>query len=209
MRKLSVAAMLVLAFAGTGLASPTIMFSDNFNAETPGLNATPSQWTVVGGTVDIIGDGTAWPWLPVGNGLYVDLDGTSGAEGLMTTVATFNLLPGIQYTLQYDIAGNLGPHGIPSSPTDTVTVTLGPLAIVEVVPFNLPLTTRTVVFTLGAPAMGVSLSFQNSDGPWQDNQGALLDNVSLSYELIPAPGAILLGGLGIGLVGWLRRRQRL
>jgi hypothetical protein len=73
---------------------------------------------------------------------------------------------------------------------------------VEWGPFN-----ANHVYTLPWTGAGSPVTFDIYDTYPSNNAGELL--VNIYQDVIPAPGAILLGSLGIGLVGWLRRRSTL
>lgn len=194
--------MLALAVAGTAHAA--VLLSDSFNAENGGngaLNyAAFANWTVSNGSVDLCGNGFC-DMLP-GNGLYVDMDGSTGNAGKLTSSATYSLTPGTTYTLSFDLAGNQR-----TATGDTVTVQVAMGSVFSEV-FSLatfaPFTTFSRSFTV-ASATVATLSFEGSGG---DNVGMLLDDVVFA-SAVPAPSTLALLGVALALGAFARGRRRI
>jgi hypothetical protein len=185
--------------AAASLAQATTIFSDNFNAENGGsgvLNYNSfAQWNVNPGTVDLIGNGF-FDFQP-GNGLYVDLDGSTNNAGLMTSNA-FTLVAGQAYQFSFRLAGNLRGAGNESV---AINIAIGHLTDNIIIGQNATFSTFTYNFTALVTDTNARITFQNAGG---DNQGALLDDVNL-VTVIPTPMAAGMALVGLGLVARRRR----
>ncbi|MCW5611393.1 MAG: PEP-CTERM sorting domain-containing protein [Rubrivivax sp.] len=206
------AAASLLAALAAAPAQAGVIFSDNFDADSAAsvLNFNGLiNWTVGDGTIDYIRSGGFGISCVGGTGGCLDMDGSTGNAGRITTRQVFDFDDGVEYTFEMMLSGNQRggasdtvTYGLISVDTGfESTLSAGPLAP------NAPFAT-----------FGGSLLGQNFAGNWRffiegaggDNIGAILDNVVLRDNRsanVPEPATLLLSGLALLAAGVVRRRR--
>lgn len=167
--------------------TPGIMFEDDFDAEAIDgsgytFNYTAfDQWTVIGGTVDLIsfpnqllaspgGYGNSQP----ASGVTVDLNGSNGHEGVLETQRSFTFHAGVTYQISYSL-------GSPFAETNGVRVeVMGVSAKEESQVGILPFAAYSATFT---PDTTTTAKLRITSFGGNDNVGLFLD--SLSLERLP------------------------
>lgn len=193
-------AALAIGVAGSAPAA-TVIFSDNFDTETPGTPQTVlANWTITAPTIDVIGSGPNGTLIDfyAGNGYYLDMTGTPGAGGIKTAVA-LGLISGHAYELSFDYGNNKNSNGV-----EQLTFGLGTqTGFIDIPGAVANLTNHTMRFVYDGS--GDYLTFADTGSSTSDYGGPILDNVSLAAVPLPAGGLLLLGALG-GIAA-LRRRK--
>jgi hypothetical protein len=211
----------VCLMAGAGASgAATLPFNENFDnaAASEVLNwAGNGTWTVSNGTVDLINNVNPWGIKCYNDmGKCVDLDGSTDDAGVLTTLNsdTFQLVKDQPYELSVQISGGQRFHADPSDPANNpnsvqfgvrttgdanlFSLNVGPLA------FNAPFVLYSFVF-IPTSTVAAKIFFASILGQ-DDNDGLILDNVSLKTVPLPAAAWLLLSGLA-GVAALARRRR--
>ncbi len=200
-RKLVVSAgFLAFVSLGSAASNAAPILSDNFDTENGGapvLNyGSFTNFDVSSGSVDLIGNGY-FDFYP-GNGLYVDLCGSTGVCGGLTTKQVF---AAGTYTITLNLAGNARINT-----SDGVNVTFGSSSNNYNAPsYNTPFTV-TNTLTLALPS---ALTISDLGLTGNPNVGTILFSVAIdSKNEVPEPATWALLLVGLAVVGFGMRQRK-
>ena len=192
---------LSLALAAPSFAAPTIIVLDG-DEFTGGTFATPF------GDIDFVGEimnPTDWwedPEMITAGSLDNVFDVTAKNQWASLT---FDFAEGFQVTHVSFIYGGNEDRIIIEALDDTAAV-IGSLSL-DAPTNDDPAGPVTWYAGLGNSIHSIRWKDPGGSNDQLSYDYAALDNISVT--VIPAPGAILLGSIGVGFVGWLRRRRTL
>ncbi len=160
-----------------------------------------ANWTVIGSGIRAI-DYINGYWVASDGVRSLDLNGRPGPGGIEQVLATN---PGTLYTVTFDMAGN--PDGGPTIKTMDVSAIGATTVQTQSYAFDTTGATRTAMgwtpmtFAFVAENASTTLRFMSTvvypGDPSNVGWGPALDNVSV----VPVPGAVLLGLLGLSAAG--------
>lgn len=221
---LAAAVVLTVAPIATQASAATV-FYDDFDGESGGSTRLNyggfANFDVSGGKVDLIGPGNLHRL--VGQGSYVDLDGTKFGGGTLTTKQAFGFNAGDLITLSFEVSGNQRGKSTESDDALLAGFTFDGVAILKnytlggafgsenLESSSVTRTSNSALTAWKAPYQIYTVSFlAGSSGALKafigtsskDNVGPLLDNVRLTItSAVPEPGAWMMMIVGFGLVG--------
>lgn len=161
------------------------VFFDDFEAEPVAPGAVVSnyngfaKWDVAAGAVDLLGSDPPG-FMAVYDSISVDMDGTTNNGGTLRSKTSVTWAAGEQVTVQWLRAGNQR-----QSPSDTLTVSLGPWSKAEYLSFDAPWGAVSDSFTAATAGSGQVLLYN----PGDDLRGALVDNVRVCVRLPASTGS--------------------
>lgn len=179
-------------------AAAVVVFFDDFDSTTQGLSLTDlPNWTVTG-SVDVIGQGSAFDFYP-GHGNYVDLNGSNNQIGQLESKTVFGAGT---YTLSFLLGGSTGSGGDTSSKATQVSFGVGGFSQLITLAPDAGLNPYSFTFTTA----GGNLFFTSVAGG-NPNVGNILDNVQVSAVPEPATWILMLLGFA-ALAGFAYHRSK-
>lgn len=180
---------LLAALCGIVVAAPVaaapMLFFDNFDTNTSGPNRTPVGWVNGGGTTDIVGPGY-YPDLCYNVGRCIDMDGSTGAAGTISTAQSFTLLAGETYTLSFLYSWNWFNQQNPN----TMDFGVGGFTDTMTTSGTRPAEWSTRTFSFVGDGSTGAIRFRHYG---RDNGGIIIDDVTFVGPLVPTravqPGA--------------------